>query len=260
MTSEAQTHTEIHKLAQLLNLEAEQLEFLNKLNTEEVGLLREKVNEAIQNEQSPVWEKLARVTRFFPNRLNAKMAQEVLGPHIAANLTYHMPVKEAVNIAKHFSQDFLGEISVHLIPERAQDILNQFPLKLMEKSMRYLLEHEHYLTLGGYVDFLSRDNVLHLARLIQDKASILRIAWFSQRKDCLAEVVVGFDDQELLEILHKADELEMWEEILTIFRFINSGHHPRLKNLVIRLPQQKLENLKQMIRQMNLQEELNFLA
>ena len=231
MEAKINVHTELRKIAQILDVPDEQVTFLEHLTPDNLQFLRVKVNEAIQTEQSPAWARLAKVIKFFPNRLNAKLAEEFIGPHISANLTYHISVKEAVNLAKYFSIPFLGEISTHLIPEKSQEMLNNFPMKLIEKIMDHLLEKKEYLTLGNFIDYIAKDRVLALAPRINSAEVMLNIAFLAQRKDYLAEIALEFSDDKIKDLLEAAYRLSLWEEIFLIVEYFPKDQMDRVGKL-----------------------------
>lgn len=81
--------SEIQKIVHLLHSSEETMEYLNSHTHEQLTDLRLKITHAILEEQSETWEPLAKVTKFMPNFLNAKVSEDILGPSITANITYH---------------------------------------------------------------------------------------------------------------------------------------------------------------------------
>ncbi len=222
----------IEKLSHLLQTRTEDLQFLGNFGAEKVMLLHNLVAERLQHDPSPLWERLAKVTAFIPNFINARIATDILGAHITANLTYHVPVKEALSIAKHFSPAFMAEVAEQLVPARAVELIRSFPLADMKKITRELLKNEKYYTMGTFVDVLPVATLHELAREIPNEAQLLRIAIYANNKAHLAEMITGFDNNRILRIVNSAEALHLWPEIIGIVSHFDDNMRRKIAALI----------------------------
>jgi len=123
--------TEIQKLLHFLQVKDEShFSFLQKLNKDELHQLRLTIIDVSQFTQTDIWKRLTGVAKYFPNYMNAKISETVMGPLIAANMSYYMPEKDAIAIMKYMSTSFLATVSEYMTPEKAQHLINQIPMDI----------------------------------------------------------------------------------------------------------------------------------
>ena len=88
--------TEIEKLAHVLKVTPDKIQYLRSLGLDDFRQLNQSISDRLLTDSSDVWARLAGVAKFMPNFINAQVAKSLLGPNITANLTYHVDVKQAV--------------------------------------------------------------------------------------------------------------------------------------------------------------------
>ena len=230
--------------------------YLEKLSGRELSDLRTKIEEAVLGEQTPIWEKLGQVTSFMPNFINARVAQSVLGPHLTANLTYHLPVKEAVAVAGHFSLEFLLEVSEHLIPSKAKGVIEALPLSTVKKLTAQMSKDKNYYLMGTFVDSISPERLLKISDVIDEDETLLRIAGYVENKVAMAPIVNGFGDEKILSLLRTAHRLELWEEIVSIARHLAQDERLRIAAIMEGLEAAALERARQVAGDLGLLDEL----
>lgn len=222
----------LEKLAHLLKKNRQELGFLENLSPTHLTHLYHFVAERLQLDPSPFWERLAKVAAFIPNFINARIAEDILGPHITANLTYHIPIKDALAISRHFSVRFMAEVAEELVPAKAKELLQAFPIEDTKKITQELLRQEKYYTMGTFVDVLPISTLLEVAKEITDEAKLLQIAVYSLNKAHLAEVLKGFNDDRLLRLVQQAENLQLWPQILGVVSHFDENMRKRIANLV----------------------------
>jgi hypothetical protein len=223
---------EINKLLHLLQGNEENFDFFERLSAEDLHRLFLHIQQAVQMEQAPVWERLGKVVRFMPAFINAKVAETAVGANITANITYHVAVKDAVGIAKYLSIPFLAEVSENLIPEKSQDIINGFPMDLMRKVIEYMIKKQSHYAIAGFVDYLEQWKVIELAKNIRDEKDLIRISVFVQNKHLLAELVQGFSDDKLFRTMVAAHELEEHNELMNIYNLLKGSQRARVIDII----------------------------
>lgn len=234
---------EINKLLHLLQGNEADFDFLDRLSAEDLHKLFLHIQQAVQMEQAPVWERFGKVVRFMPAFINAKVAETAVGANITANICYHVPVKDAVGIAKYLSVPFLAEVSENLIPEKSQAIINGFPLDLMRKVIEYMIMKQSHYAIAGFVDYLEQWKVIELAKNIRDEKDLIRISVFVQNKQMLAELVQGFNDDKLFRTMIAAHELEEHNELMNIYNMLKGPQRDRVVRIIEnRLPEYIAKN------------------
>jgi len=228
-------HAEIAKLLHVLNGKEEDFDFLQRISNEDLHRLFLHIQQAIQMEQAPVWEKLSRVVRFMPAFVNAKVAETAVGANVTANITYHVPVRDAVAIAKHLSIPFMAEVSENLIPEKSQVLINAFPMDLLRKVIDYMLKKQSHYAIAGFVDYLERWKVIELAKQIKDEKDLIRISVFVQNKSMLSGLVPGFSEDKIFRLMMAAHELGEYGELNAVYEYLEGQERERVVKVLERL-------------------------
>ena len=233
MSTTISNQAELQKLLHLLQAEKDtNLSFLNKLTKEEIQLLRLKIVDISQFTQTDIWSRLTGVSKFFPNYMNAKVAETVLGALITANMSYYMPEKDAVSIMKYMSNSFLCNVSDFLIPEKAQKLISHIPIDLLKKITTELIKQKKYVTAAGFVDVLEMTRLLELSKVIYKEDDLIHIATYAGNKAYIAKIVEGFDDNRIGKIITYAYSNQLHENILNIFVHLSSNEVQRILKIV----------------------------
>lgn len=207
---------QLEKIAYLLDCKTQELNFLQNLHSDELESLKSKIENSIYNEKSELWSKLAQVAKFLPNFINAKIAEEILGANLTANLTYHIPINDALSIASFFSISFLTSLAEVLIPEKSKDLIAKFPDSKIILIINNLEKQEKYFTMANFVEYLPLDKLKKLAIEIKSELTLLKISTFVVKKERLALVIESFTLERLKKLLALAKELNLKDLVLEI--------------------------------------------
>ena len=229
---------------------------MQRLEEEQITRLRIRITEAIQMEQSAIWSKIAKVTTFMPNFVNAKVAETVLDPMITANISYHVSVKDAIGIIKYLSVSFMAKTAEHLIPERSVELLNALSMDLLKKLVTQLLKTKSYFTLAGFVDVTDKRKVLELSNYIPKEEDLLQISHYVNNKNYLADLVEGFSDAKLKTLIQKSVAINLHDEIIIITTCLNDKQLNRISDILNELPLSTLDKLLQKSIELKLDDQL----
>lgn len=202
--------TELRRLAQLMHRKPTDLGYLAALDAEGISALRTVLQNRILDEFSGTFEKMAAGGKIAPDSLSATLCKKFFGPTLTANMSYFTPPAKAANMCKHFGVDFMTEVAREQVPERAVEMLEGLPVDLMKPVTRNLLASGDYHIMGGFTDYMPEDKINILMQEIEDPADNLRISSFAQRKDRIAKLSAGFDDETLTSLIkagYQDDEL-----------------------------------------------------
>ncbi len=233
MSQQNEKQAELQKLLHLLQSEEDStLSFLDKLSKEELHQLRLKIIDVSQFTQTDIWKRLTGVSKFFPNYMNAKVAETVLGALITANMSYYMPVKDAIAIMKHLSIPFLANVSEYMTPEKAQNLISQIPIDLLKKVTTELIKNKKYLTAAGFVDVLEISKLLELSKVIYKEEDLIRITTYVENKAYVAKIVEGFSDDKINKIITVAYTNGLEEEVLAVFSHLSTKEVQRTLRVI----------------------------
>lgn len=233
-SDELHKNSEIQKIMSLLSVEQKDVDFLSTLSIDNLTFLRMKITTAILEEQSGVWEPLARVSKFMPNFLNAKVSEDILGPKITANITYHVPTKDALGIASHFSTKFFCDVLEHIVPERIEHIIRESPNDLMKKVVHELRKRQNFLLIGSLIDYTPIPSV-HKISLEVDNSEMIQIMDYITKRERLVELLDFYDDTKILGLIKASIKLMKMEGLLEVFSYTKSKTKDKVQKLIQRL-------------------------
>ena len=240
---ESHKYSEIQKMRGLLGLQESDLEFLSPLKLDQLSFLRLKITNAILEEQSGIWEPLARVSKFMPNFLNAKVSEDILGPQIAANITYHMPPKDALGIASHFSTKFFCDVLEHIIPEKIEHIIRESPFDLMKKVIQELRKRNNYLLIGSLID-VTPMNIVYKISMETTDLEMIHIMDFIMKRDRLVELLEAYDENRILNLIKISIQLNKMEGLLESFSYTKVKTREKIENVLPKLSLEEIKKLK----------------
>jgi hypothetical protein len=229
--------TEIQKLLHFLQIaDVSEFSFLDKLSKDEIHQLRLKIIDVSQFTQTDIWKRLTGVAKFFPNYMNAKISETVMGPLIAANMSYHMPVKDAISIMGYMSTHFLATVAEHMTPENARDLINQIPMAILKKVTTELVKTKKFMTAAGFVDVSDVPRLVELSKIIYKEEDLIRISTFVENKQYIAKIVEGFSGERLDKIMTVAYQHDMQQEVISVFSHLSNTQMQRVLVIVSQLP------------------------
>lgn len=231
----AHKHTELQRISHLLDLKESDLSFLEDVSLENLKFLYEKIENGIYKEQSGIWEPLAKVCRYLPNFLNAKVSEEILGPGITANITYHVPVKDAVSIASHFSIKFFCDVVEHLVPAKIEHIIDASPISQMRQAFKELMKRENYYIVGGLIDHTPLDKVVEISKDVTSDSMLLLLSNYVSRKERISAIMESYEDKKIRNILITSVNVKQTDIIADAYEFGKPSLKERLKKLILSL-------------------------
>lgn len=212
-----QKEFELKSIQNLLGVSGEDLSFLEKLEHSEINKLRNQIILFMQEGQKEIWVPMAKVSKFMPNFLNAKVSEDILGASIAANLSYHLNPKDAIGIASHFSIKFFCDVLEHLVPEKIEDMIQQSPFDLMRRAVNELLTRKNYFLIGSLIDYTPIDSVEKIAKGIENLGDLISITYNARNKSRVLNLFKRFDDNKIYGVMVAGLNGHLTEEIKTIY-------------------------------------------
>jgi hypothetical protein len=231
---ESHKNSELQKIGSLLGAAEDEIDFLSSLPIDKLSFLRMKITTAILEEQSGVWEPLARVSKFMPNFLNAKVSEDILGPKITANITYHVPVKDALGIATHFSTKFFCDVLEHIVPEKIEHIIKDSPNDLMKRVIHELRKRKNYLLIGSLIDFTPISTVLKISLEVDD-SEMIQIMDYITKRERLTELLDNYEDSKIIGLTKASIKLEKIEGLLEVFSFTKPKTKQKIERILDKL-------------------------
>lgn len=235
-TADYEAEAEILKLARVLGVEPEGLEYLARVDADDLKAFREQVTDTLFDANIAVLQRMALAARLLPGGVLAKIAEKVFGPLLCARIAGLVEVSRGVDVAKRLSPRFLAEVAADLDPRRASAIISRIPLETVLAVAAELARREDWITLGRFVGHLPDPTVRRALDEIDDPG-LLRIAFVLDDKNRIDHVVGLLPSHRLGRLLTAAaaDE-DLWTPALDLLTHLGEDRRATLKPMTGGLP------------------------
>jgi hypothetical protein len=226
---------EILKLARLLGTEPERLDYLERVDPEELRRLREQVTDVLFSANLGLLQRMATASRLLPGTVLARIAERTFGPLLCARIAGLVDVARGVDVAKRLSPAFLADVAVELDPRRASQIITRIPAPTVVAVARELVEREDWITIGRFVGHLPDGTVAESLEVIHD-AALLQIAFVLDNKARVDDMLALLPERRLDGVLGTAAEHDLWPAALDLLAYVAEPRLARLLGSLDRLP------------------------
>jgi hypothetical protein len=229
-----EVRAEILKLARLLGRDPGQLDYLEPVPASEIRELREQITEMLFSAHGPAFTRLAAAGRILPAALVALIAEHVFGPVLAARMAGLLEPKHAVDVAARLPTTFVAELSLHLDPRRASEVIGLIPPRQAAEVTRELVARGEYVTLAGFVGHLPDEAVVAALDMIDD-AMLVQIGFVLEDKDRLAHLIRLLPSERLDGVVAAAVSASFWLEALMLLAQLDEALQAKLVKRVAAL-------------------------
>ncbi|MFE0025571.1 hypothetical protein [Amycolatopsis sp. NPDC059021] len=239
---------EILKLARVLGVEPENLDYLERVDEDDLRAFREQVTDTLFDANLTVLQRMALASRLLPGAVLAKIAERVFGPMLCARIAGLVDVNRGIDVAKRLSPKFLAEVAAELDPRRASAIITRIPLDTVVEVARELTRREDWITLGRFVGHLP-DVTVQRSLEVVGNADLLRIAFVLDDKSRIDHVVALLPEGRLAAVLRAAvDDEDLWDPALDLITHLGDERLDTVLALVDELPAGLRERVQATIR------------
>lgn len=183
------TRAELVKLSRVLGAKEAEVAFLAPLGVERLRKLEDCISGTLFDEYRGAFQRLADASRLLPASLVAKMSELVFGPVISARVSGLMPPERAIEVSAKLKMKFLADVTMHLDPRSASELLAVMPTRIVIEVAQLLLQRREYVTMGRFVDDLTDEAIRAVTDSLKDDEALVHIAFFVERRERLNELV-----------------------------------------------------------------------
>lgn len=228
-----QSQAELLKLARELQVDQESLAPLAAVPPDDLRALRRLVGDALYDSHRSAFERAAAATGLLPAALNARLAQTLIGPYLAARIAAATPTDRAVKMARHLDVPFLADVCLSLDPTRVAGTVRGLPDQQVVAVGMELLSRGEHVTLGKFVDLVSDDVLDQMADAITDPEALLEIAVSVEAYDQLDALMARLDDRRLGAMVQAAADSGQMAATVILITHLGEANRRRLAAVVL---------------------------
>jgi hypothetical protein len=181
---------EVLKLARLLRRDPSALEYLERVDPDELRQLREQVTKMLFSAHAGALGRLATASRLLPVGVISSIAQRALGPVITARIAGMLEPARAVEVAAKLPGPFLADVAAEIDPRRAGEVIALIPPDQIVEVTAELVRRGEHVTIGRFVGRLGPGARLAALEVI-DSTSLVQVAFVVEDEGGLHQL---FDD------------------------------------------------------------------
>lgn len=202
----------INKIRYVLKADATSSVYLEKLEVDELSVLNDQIQDALFSDQSEHWKRVAKVTKYVPNFMSAKICEQVIGPQVTSYVCYHIDAKDLAGVSKYLSTPFMGEVTQHLIPSKSDRVVNEMPLSIIKEVVRYLMKKQQHFVVASFIEVIQRKRLLDLLDSIHSEEDLVLCAQFIRNVELLKDVFLGISRERQVKMMRAS--LKLGQEMI----------------------------------------------
>ncbi len=188
MSRKSESRAETAKLGRLLEVEdPEGLAFLLSVPARELRAYREAVTDLLYDDDLELLQRTADAARLLPARTLAAIGERALGPLVCARLTGLLDPRRAIEIADHFTVDFLALLAAELDPRRAVEVVTAIATDTVVAVSVAMAANGEHIAMGRFVAYLDEKALSLCVEALSDD-DLLRVAFVMEGEERLTSV------------------------------------------------------------------------
>jgi hypothetical protein len=227
MTTPVRVTVELRKLARALEVDEEQLSFLETVPEEDLRTLRRQVAEAMFQAARPALVRVAALSKAIPVAVAAKLSEKVLPPLIAARTSELLEPRRAAELVSRISPGYLADVSLYMDAARAPEVVAAIPTARVAEVAAELAAREEWIVIGSFVAQVD-DQALRAAVARFDGEQLLRIGFVLDDMSRLDDIGGMLTDRQVDELLVAAAKFSLWPELAELVANLSGPRRGRL--------------------------------
>ncbi|MEZ4233571.1 MAG: hypothetical protein R3B89_30615 [Polyangiaceae bacterium] len=234
---------ELTKLARVLAVEPGDLAFLEGARVSSLREFRRAATHTLFDDGRETFRRLAKLSRLLPVPLLVRFTTSLVGPELAGRVASEMEPERAARMSSELPVDFLGEVCLHLDPERSREVIRGIaPTGIRDVGLE-LLRRKEYICMARFVDVLEESVLAQMMAAIVDETDLLRIGFYVEDKAQLDMLIGLLDDERLERLLFAANRAALWPEAIALMNHVRSETRARLGDLTAQQPEELIHGL-----------------
>lgn len=230
---------EVIKLARELDVDAAELEFLGQASRDDVHRLRIAIEVALDRRHRPFYRRIEASSRLLPPSVALKIARMSFPPLVVARVSEDIPPDRGIKMTEQTPMDYMGELLLHMNPQRMVESVRRMPLRLMKPMIAELARREEFITLGRYLGVLADEQIPGVVAEIQDGRTLLLCGFHDEDPSNLDTVIAAMSDEQVAAILEAVLAHDLADELAAVADHVGDTARQRFQDAVAAMPDQK---------------------
>lgn len=227
MTESLEARAEVVRIARLLGVKVESVEYLEKVGAAGLSAFRAQLIDAFYGGEDSGLQRFASLGNLLPSKVIASLTKEAVGPVLAARIAGLVDPKQAVAVVEKLPIAFVADIAAEIDPRRIEPVLGRMPRETIAKIAGELIRRREHVTMGQFIGSLDQDLMVGTFSKMTD-SDLLQVAFAAEQKDRLYLAVEVLSDERLKGVMVHAGKEGRWPEALDLLRQMDDTQYFRL--------------------------------
>jgi hypothetical protein len=179
-------------LAETLGVGPERLRHLERLDSDQLRALRERVSDLLFDEQAAVFARINKLAPLVPNGVVATLSELLVPPLVAGRAAGALGMEypdRATKVLADLSARYMADCAPYLDPRVIAVLAARIPVEVLIPAANELMRRRAYATASWFLDYAPTELVPGFERGITDKAGLLQTTALVQSARRLNEIV-----------------------------------------------------------------------
>ncbi len=242
MRASLDVQAELLKLARILRVAPEELEFLAEADPVELGELRAAVSGRLLARDRDRFERAVALGRYLPAAITANLVRHALGPQLAGHAAGLLDPDQVSEFASHLPAAFLADVAAVTDPGAIGPLVHGIDATKIMAVTRALVEREEWVTMGAFVGRVGNDLLLETIGFF-DAEALLRVGFVLEDRSRVDEIFRFLDDERLLDLLTAAEERDLLGETIHLVNALDDDGVARVGRMLGELSEERQDAL-----------------
>lgn len=235
------SRAEVARMSRLLGVDAAELAFLEKLDSEALLEFRLQLVDVFYD-ANPGLARFAKLANMLPSAVIAKLTVEAVGPLLASRIVGQVDTAQAVSVLKRVPIDFVCDVTVETDPRRVEALFSESPTKIAKQVADGLIERKEYVAIGQLIGYVEDEVMQHALDNASDE-DVLSASFMAEDKDRIGDGVRMLSDKRIKSILSTAGKKQLFSEAIDLMSHLETDEFVRVSDQAMKLTPKMLDDL-----------------
>ncbi|MDO3650661.1 hypothetical protein [Nocardia mangyaensis] len=221
------TRAQITMLAELLDVEPDELRSLERLGAADVEALRQRISDTLFDSLASVFTRVGKLAPLVPDALAATVAMKAIPPEVAGRAGGAVGMAHqhrAAGLMARMTPTYLADAAPYVDPRVIPVFAPLLPFTLLLPAADELLRRRDYPTAARFVEYATDELIREFERHVQDDIAIISTGAMVSRTEVLNTILrtVSAERRERLAVAGAAGEPEVLAAMLSLLSRIDA--------------------------------------
>jgi len=233
-----ETRAELLKLARVLGIDSDELDFLEGADPGELRDLRASISDRLLEVDREHFERVVALGRLLPGRVAAGITQHALGTQLSGRAASMLTADELADFARRLPADFVADVAAVMDLRSVGSLLDRIDAEKVVEVTLILADRRDWVTMGAFGGRIRPDALSKVIGRLDGEA-LAQVGFLLEDRSRLDEILGLLDDEKLRELLIAAGESNLIPETVYLLDALSDDSVVRVGRVLGKLTQKQ---------------------